>query len=133
MSDLRLIFVNSLGKNSDGYNSYEFYFTDADLLDIDLVWMDDFEVKPASICDFSVPESSIFHDIKKLNTNITFCLAQKNSCFSMQDCKDGIIPVAFESLDDVDEYPENGRVVFKFGESIYNVELALSKRDISFS
>lgn len=123
-----LIYVNVIGKNSNNEFIYEFYFSD----EPDLFWMFDADVKPASICNLGVPEKQMYTTIKTLKSNIIFNVSQKNSCFSMQDCKDGIVPVAWENIDMYEEYPRNGRIVFPFGISIYDLEKKLNIRDLSF-
>jgi hypothetical protein len=50
----------------------------------------------------------------------------------MQDCKDGIIPIAWENIDGYDEYPEEGRIVLAFGVELKNVEQMLNKRSLMF-
>ena len=62
-----------------------------------------------------------------VRTNIVFDLIQHNGCFGMQDCMDGIVAVAWENIDDYDEYPEDrGRLFFHFGETYENVEKKLA-------
>ena len=124
----KLIYVNILGKNADDENVYEFYFTD----EIEFVWQTDWDVKPSSICNIKPPPKMCYTNINILKTKIVLDLAQKNSCFSMQDCKDKIIPVAWENLDDYTEYPEDGRIVFHFGLDLAKIEVILAKRNITF-
>lgn len=126
MSDL--IYVNTLGINSDELYTYEFYFSD----ESDIAWGVDWDIKPASICNLSVPRKMMYDEIKILKTDIIFNVAQKNSCFSMQDCKDGIIPIAWENIDGYEEYPEDGRLVFDFGEDLNSIENKLLKRNLNF-
>ena len=52
-------------------------------------------------------------------------LVQKNGCFSMQDCMDGAVALAWQSLLHEDSYPEY-RLIFKFGESYDDVESKLA-------
>lgn len=123
-----LIYVNVIGKNSGNEFVYEFYFSN----EPDLFWMIDADIKPASICNLGVPDKQMYDTIKTITTNIVLNVSQKNSCFSMQDCKDGIIPVAWENIDGYDEYPENGRIVLPFGFSMEDVEIKLNSRGLSF-
>jgi len=123
-----LIYVNIVGKNSNNEFMYEFYFSD----EAEMAWGIDWDSKPASICNISVPEKMEYDKIKVLKTDIPLNVAQKNSCFSMQDCKDGIIPIAWENLDLAEEYPENGRFVFPFNTSLNDVEMSLALRDLAF-
>jgi hypothetical protein len=123
-----LIFVNKLGKNSDEKWVYEFYFSD----EADAAWGLDWDVKPSVICNISVPQRMEYNFIKILNTDVSLNVSHKNSCFSMQDCKDTIIPVAWEDLDNAEEYPEEGRLVFPFSMDIIDVEHMLALRNLSF-
>ena len=124
----KLVFINMLGKNSDEDYIYEFYFSH----EPELFWGLDFEVKPASICNIKVPDKMTYEKIETLKTDILLNLSQKNCCFSMQDCKDKIIPVAWENLDNCEEYPEDGRIVFPFGMDIDDINIILAKRNIAF-
>ena len=108
-----LAFIDEIGRSIDGNYTYCFYFT----YDKEIVWGDYFNICPCSI----VP--NIFPDIKTLShkVNIDFPerlqLAKYNMCFSMQDCIDGIIPMAFVDLygEKVIFYKENP-LFFPFGE-----------------
>ena len=59
-------------------------------------------------------------------------IAKKNSCFSMQDCIDGIIDMMFSEIDDetleIDDCPFS----LKFGEEMESVIQKLDKVGISF-
>lgn len=126
---LKLIFVNLLGRNYEGIYTYEFYFKDGDL---EGFWIENSEVKPAYISGIKTPPVESFDDVKILRTNSKLNMAQNNSSFSMQDCYNGVISLVWESLDELDEYPENGRIVFKFGEELLQVERFLGSRDMFF-
>lgn len=128
MKEQKLIYVNIIGKNSEDEYMYEFYFTD----DPEVAWGTDWDIKPAVICNLGVPQKQTYDMIKTFKSEFVLSVAQKNSCFSMLDCKDGIIPVAWENIDGYEEYPENGRLIFPFGISLTEVENKLSIRDICF-
>ena len=125
---LGLIYVNIIGENAEGEIIYEFYFSE----EPEMAWGIDWDQKPPSICNISVPQKMNYDVIKVLKTNIILEVSQKNSCFSMQDCKDGIIPVAWENIDWYDEYPENGRIVLPFGVDMLVVKDMLSNRALFF-
>ena len=126
--DLRLCFVNKVGEESDGKKRYEFIFTD----NIDEVWGEGFEYKPSSLVGDMMPYDEYKTDIRILKTDIKFDLVQDNSCFGMQDCIDGIVSVCYENIDDYDEYPEEGRLVFMFGESLDEVERKIAMKNMLF-
>lgn len=127
--NLFLCFVNKVGKDIDGFYTYEFLFSTEEQLDN--CWGRDWNYRPSGICGEIPPEESTYERVKKLRTNILFDVAQENMCFSMQDCINGVIAVCYENLDDPDmEYPEEGVLVFRFGESIKDVEYKLAKRNL---
>ena len=86
---LKLVFVNKIGKNFEGKFEYELYYSYSP----EVVWAEDFAEQVPSICsiDNLIPESSTYNAIIRATSNTEFKLAQENSCFSMQDCLDGII------------------------------------------
>ena len=57
-------------------------------------------------------------------------LMQENTCFSFQDCRDQIVAIAYENLDDAEFYPEPFRIVIHFGDLIDDVERMLAQRDM---
>ena len=122
----KLAYVNYVGVDLDGRNIYNLLFS----LNVDDVFMDGWSEKPA--CNISneilLIEEDQYDLIKTLKTDVKLDLAQDNCCFSMQDCRDGIVAIASENLDEADIYPEEGRIVFAFGETLENVENILKKR-----
>jgi hypothetical protein len=49
----------------------------------------------------------------------------------MQDCRDRIVALAYENLDNAEEYPEPCRIVIHFGDYINDVEKMFAQRDLS--
>ncbi len=128
MKNLKLAFINALGKDVNGYINYEFLFTE----DIDDVWGEDWEVKPAGICNISSLESNLYNKNYILETNLILELAQNCNCFSMNDCTDGIIPLCWEDISDYEEYPEDGRFIVHFGENLADVNYKLAQKGLNF-
>lgn len=125
----KLIYVNKIGKNSEGTFTYEFYFSEDDL---SLFWLENAEVKPASIANIQVPPEGTFSEMKVLKTNIKLNSAQNNTSFSLQDCFNNVLSLVWEDISEYEEYPENGRIVFQFGTDIMDVERMLGSRDLAF-
>lgn len=123
---LYLGFIRLIGAESDGIDNYEFIFTK----NIDEFWGENFEYKPCCLCNDLIPNDEYITEIHKIRTKIKFDLVQDNCCFSMQDCMDGIISLAWENIDEYEEYPEDGRLVFNFGESYDDVERKLALKNI---
>lgn len=127
-SNLKIIYIQHIGKNSEGYNIYHFLLSEND----EDTFMEDWAEKPASNIpnDRLIPDESQYEYIKELKTDIILDLMQDNTCFSFQDCRDQIVALAYENLDDAEIYPEPFRVVIHFGDYIDDVERMLAKRDM---
>lgn len=125
-SDLKVIYIHYVGTNSEGLNVYHFLVGENE----EEVFGEEWGEKPACNCNNLMPEEEYYEYIKELKTNIVFDLAQKNCCFSMSDCRDGCVALASENIDTYEEYPEPFRLVFRFGESLDEVETKLAKRDL---
>ena len=121
-----LCFVNLVGQEEDGNYRYEFIFTD----NPDEVWGDDFEYKPCSIVNGLMVAEEYKTETHIVKTKIQFYLIQNSGCFGMQDCMDGVVSLCFENIDDYDEYPEDGRLVFMFGEPLEEVQRKLALKNI---
>lgn len=128
MNNIKVCYINYLGKNTDGLNVYQFMLTD----NPDEVFCEGWSEKPA--CNISndilMPEEDMYQYVAEVRTDLILDLAQDNCCFSMQDCRDNIIALASENLDSAEEYPDDGRIVIHFGETFDNIEQMLEKRDI---
>ena len=128
MSEYKVVYIIYVGKDIDDKNIYQFILSN----NPDDVFSEGWGEKPAS----NIPKSILMIDedmyeyAKELKTAMILDLAQDNSCFSMQDARDNIVALAYENIDNYEEYPEEGRVVIHFGESIDEVEKKFAKRDL---
>ncbi len=127
-SNLKVVFILYVGKDSDGMNLYRFLLSE----NTDETFADGWAEKPS--CNEKIEnlmiDDSMFEYEKELKTDIKLDLAQDNCCFSMQDCRDKIIALAYENLDDAEEYPEPCRIVIHFGDMIDDVESMFARRDM---
>jgi hypothetical protein len=127
-SDLKVVYVKYIGKNCDGYNIYHFLLSE----NTEDTFMEDWAEKPSS----NIPNDNLLIDdsqyeyVKELKTEVTLDLQQDNTCFSFQDCRDKIVAIAYENLDDAEFYPEPCRIVIHFGDYIDDVERMLARRDM---
>jgi len=121
---VKLGFIRLIGEEADGYYRYEFIFTD----NIDEFWGENFEYKPACLVNGLIPMDEYITEIHIVKMKIKLDLIQDSCCFGFQDCADGIIAMAWENMDDYDNYPEErGRLFFKFGETLEKTEEKLAK------
>ncbi len=120
--DLYLGFINFIGSEMDGYRQYEFLFTTKP----NDFWGENFNYKPAGLCNGLQPDRMYIQKVVLIKTLINLDLIQDSCCFSMQDCMDGIVSLAYQNLEGLDEYPEDGRLFLMFGESYSDVERKLA-------
>lgn len=126
MEELYLVHINKIGVNLDSEYEYELYFSTNtkkyDTNEINYNPCGLYKTKYSNYLDFSL--------IKTINTNIKLSLIQDNMCFGYKHAVDGIMALGFEDINDYDEYPENGRLVLKYGENIKQIEKKLKDKDI---
>lgn len=126
--NLKVVFVYHVGEDLDGRNVYHFMIGE----NTEDVWGEGWSEKPAAnipLEQLMIP-SEQFEYVKELKTDIKLDLAQNNSCFTMQDCRDKIIALAAENLDEAEEYPEKGRIVIHFGDFLDDVEAMFARRNM---
>ena len=122
--ELKVVYIDRVGKDVDGNNIYHFLCA----TDLDEVWCEEWGEKPACNCRNLQPDGQ-YEKVLELKTDVDFVLGQENCCCSYQDICDGCVAMAYENIDGYEEYPEM-RFVFKYGESLYEIEKKLSKRDM---
>lgn len=128
LKDVYLCFIRLIGEENDGFYRYEFIFTD----NIDEVWSenDDFAQKPACLVNDLMVAEQYVTEVHIVKMKIKLDLIQNSCCFSVSDSYDGILALAWEDISNYDEYPQDGRIFFKFGESIEEVENKLAIKNI---
>lgn len=125
---MKIVFIKKIGKSNDNMNLYEFLFSN----EIESVWGLDWEVKPANICNIQNLDEDMFQEKHIIKTSIDLYLVQKNNCFSMQDCIDGIIPLCWEDISEYEDYPEDGRLIIHFGKTFDEVKQLLMMKGLNF-
>lgn len=128
MEEKYLCFIKLVGRDIEDMYTYEFLFTETP----DTVWGVDFEYTPCCLCNNLTPNEEDYDTIKTLKTTIKLNLIQDSCCFSMQDMMDGCCSLAYESLEDYEEYPEDGRLVFQYGISFEETEELLANKNLVF-
>ena len=123
-----IAYILYVGTDCDGLNIYHFLLTK----NVEDVFSEGWGEKPA--CNVSnnilMINNDMYEHIKELKTDIKLDLAQDNSCFSMQDCRDKIIAIAYENIDEYEEYPDEGRIVIHFGDEIDEIEKSFARRNM---
>ena len=124
-----LAFVDYIGKSLDDKFIYRFDFTN----DTDTVWGDYFNISPTIIVPDLQPEENTICKSGRVIFDKELNLAKRNGCFSMQDCFDGIIALAFSELSEEDTvYYNDEPLYFNFGEPIEIVEEKLKSLGYEF-
>lgn len=125
---MKLVYVNELGPDYKGNNTYEFIFSENEE-----VYGEDWDVSPASGRPFP-PQIQFIHSVLKFSSEeIKFDLAQNSDYFNMYDAVDGVISLAWESEDSDYEGMGYQRLVFRFGDSIELIKDKFYERDIILS
>lgn len=127
--NLKVVYVIDVGKNAKGEYIYHILLSE----DIEDTFTEDWAEKPSGNVpdERLVIDESQYQKVKELVTDVKLDLQQHNTCFSFQDCRDGIVAIAYENLDEAEEYPEPCRIVIHFGDLLSDVEKMLARRDIA--
>jgi len=116
-----LTYINGLGPDYKGDNLYEFIFSSSKD-----VWGDSWDSAPAN----GYPSPPELEHIQKVGvlrkSKIKLELVQNSDYFSMSDAMDGVVALGWE----IEDYDENNRLVFRFGEEETAVKDKLYEKDI---
>ena len=113
-----LVYVRPAFKNTDGTFEYEFFFSDTP----DFVWGPFWDVDNPSINGDVTPEESTYSTIRRVETTLPLKTIEETSCYSMEYATYGILALAWIDIENLDEYPEHGRMTLHFGESFDSVQ-----------
>jgi len=119
-----LIYINEIGKNYKKEFVYEFLFSNT----IENIDGEDWDEYPAGGKP-QPPDISLIYTVGKLTSDIKLDVIQNSDTFSVWDAVDGVVSMAWENIDEYDEYPEK-RLCFKFGETLNDVKDKLYGIDI---
>jgi hypothetical protein len=120
-NNLHLVYINPIGKDSNNLYEYEFFFSETP----DIVWGQDWNIACPAACENTLPDPETYSEVKTLKTEIPLFCVQQNTCFSIQDCIDGIICLGYFQTD-------KGVVKFDFSETIYNVNEKIENNNFIF-
>lgn len=117
-----LVYVRPVCKNTDGTFEYDFFFSDTP----DFVWGPDWDVNsPASNGDIT-PDSTTYSKIRRLRTNLPLKTIEETTCYSMEYATYGILALAWIDIENLDVYPEHGRLTMHFGAPEKEIEEKLA-------
>lgn len=126
MNEEVLVYVDFLYKEGDFYN-YNLYFSKTP----DIVWGQDWDINcPLSNFD-STPDKTTYDCIYRIKSPYELKTLQTTTCYPMEYAIYGIMALSWINLENLDEYPENGRMVLHFNDTFKKVEEILSKFEIN--
>lgn len=121
-------FIDKIGNTVDGKPIYRFDFT----TDKETLWGEFFNVVPAGMARNLSPDvNTLSHQGKAIFPREIY-IAKENSCYSMQDCIDGIIALGFTPLDEDMLLVGENPLVFNFGEERDSVDNKLKSIGIDY-
>ena len=123
-----LVYVKRVCKNTDGTYEYDFFFSETP----EFVWGPCWDVdSPFSNGDIS-PDKTTYSQIKRVITTLPLKTIEEKTCYSMEYATYRIFALSWIDIENLDEYPEHGRMVLKFGDDIQKVSEMLSEYDWHF-
>jgi len=128
MSDLFLVYVKPFTSNADGTFEYDLFFSETP----DVVWGYDWEINNPGSCEDLTPDKSTYSVVKRIKSPLPFKTIEETSCYSMEYAIGNIIALSWVDLSNLEEYPENGRCVLHFGDSLEKTEETLKNSECVF-
>lgn len=123
-----LVYIKPICKNTNKTYEYDFFFSNTP----EYVWGPDWDVdNPASNGDIT-PDSTTYSKIRRVKTNLPLKTVEETSCYSMEYATYGILALAWIDIENLDVYPENGRLTMYFGEKEEDIIEKLSKYNWEF-
>ena len=120
-----LVFVKPICKNTDQTYEYDLFFSDTP----DIVWGVDWEVNTPGLVstDEITPDSTTYNKVARIKTNYPLKTVQETYCYSMEYAIARIIALSWIDIENMEEYPEKGRMVLYFGDTFEHVQGVLSE------
>lgn len=110
----KLVFVAPvIVDKKTGTYFYDFYYSE----NPDVVWGNYWNYDNPAIVDNEdiFPQDSTYSFVERVKSDYKLGVAMKNACYPLLYCIYGILALAWIDIEDLEEYPENGRGVVKFG------------------
>ena len=129
MEEKVLVYVKPICKNTDNTYEYDFFFSETP----EYVWGPDWDVNsPASNGDIT-PDSTTYSEIKRVKTNLPLKTLEETTCYSMEYATYRIMALSWIDIENLDVYPENGRLTLYFGDKKSEVLAKLEKYNWKFT
>ena len=126
--NLKLVFVRPVGKNNDDLYEYDLLFSEYPEEVWSLYWDDP---NPSSCGDLT-PDATTYDVVKRIGVNYELTTIQNTSCYSMEHAMQRIVALSWVNIENLEEYPQEGRMVLHYGDdfelvqkklTVFNIEL----------
>lgn len=118
-----LVYVKPICKNVDKTYEYDFFFSETP----EYVWGPDWDINcPASNGDLT-PDSTTYSTVYRVKCDLPLKTLEETTCYSMEYATYGVFPLSWIDIENLDEYPEHGRLAMYFGESENDIIEKLNK------
>ncbi len=120
-----LIFVKPICRNTDQTYEYDLFFSDTP----DIVWGVDWEVNTPGLVssDEITPDSTTYNKVIRIKVPFPLKTVQETYCYSMEYAIARIVALSWIDIENMEEYPEKGRMVLYFGDTFEHVQGVLSE------
>ena len=124
-NDEVLVFVKPICKNTDNTYEYDLFFSKTP----EIVWGVDWECNTPGLIDEDqiMPEKSTYDKVVRIKTEFPLKTVQETYCYSMEYAIARIIALSWIDIENMEEYPEKGRMVLYFGDTFEHVKGVLSE------
>ena len=126
MEDLFLVYIKPICKDDEKkIYEYDFLFSETP----EIVWGADWDEMNPTIAinrDLS-PDLSTYSVVKRVQTNLPLKTIEETSCFSLEYTLNGSLAIGWIDIENLLDYPENGRMVFHFGDTMEQTKELLGK------
>lgn len=120
-----LVFVKPICKNTDQTYEYDLFFSDTP----DIVWGVDWECNTPGLVSKEeiTPDSTTYNKVVRIKTEFPLNTIQDTYCYSMEYAIARIVALSWIDIENMEEYPEKGRMVLYFGDSFEHVAGVLAE------
>lgn len=117
-----LVYVKPICKNTNGTYEYDFFFSSTP----EYVWGPEWDVNVPSANGDMTPDSTTYSKTRRVKTTLPLKTIEETSCYSIEYATYGIFALCWIDIENLDEYPENGRLTMYFGTPENEIEEKLN-------
>lgn len=107
-----LVYVKPICKNINGTYEYDFFFSSTP----EYVWGPEWDVNVPLANGDMTPDSTTYSKTRRVKTTLPLKTIEETSCYSIEYATYGIFALCWIDIENLNEYPENGRLTMYFGE-----------------